>query len=386
MVKGHPTIAVEMAKTCGMLPLIGVQYYIDNFVTIIKETSEFYSADADNISDDGDVKMFFNAIIYGGGFTTWEKAQSDPTKVDEIKKLRNTTMRLDFITNLKINIVRFNNEVYKNNRGLIAKVTKESKTPYEKKVLLLKNGIMLPYRYRLEYDGLCIPPFRVEYDKDRLIEEINTHIYETTGLAISFKFKNYKPEMFILNLDIPFIEEVKPYVKLANDDNHAAVIILEELKDSLIYYERQLFYKKRTPLATADNTNNNIYIKLRTTTKEYLENPDHDVIEQIKESIYDHLFGDDCQTALSRAFAGHCEDKNFIEYCGNRNCGKDIQSDILKAAFGDNVNSFELGYFLYIYFLYNRMTPASSDPTPILKCWILDLQIVRLTISRDAQQ
>jgi len=63
MVKGHPTIAVEMAKTCGMTPLIGVQYYIDNFDTIVKETSDYYSADEDNILDDGDVKMLFNAII-----------------------------------------------------------------------------------------------------------------------------------------------------------------------------------------------------------------------------------------------------------------------------------------------------------------------------------
>ncbi|KAJ1640284.1 hypothetical protein T492DRAFT_1135374 [Pavlovales sp. CCMP2436] len=105
MVKGHSTIAVEMAKTCGMTPLIGVQYYIDNFDTIVKETSEYYSADEDNILDDGDVKMLFNAIIYGGGFTTWEKALSDPTKVEKTKKLRNTTMRLDFITNFKNDII-----------------------------------------------------------------------------------------------------------------------------------------------------------------------------------------------------------------------------------------------------------------------------------------
>ncbi|KAJ1632472.1 hypothetical protein T492DRAFT_1114131 [Pavlovales sp. CCMP2436] len=174
MVKGHPTIAVEMAKTCGMTPLIGVQYYIDYFDTIVKETSEYYSADEDNILDDGDVKMLFNAIIYGGGFTTWKKALSDPKKVEKTKKLRNTTMRLDFITNFKNDIVRFNNEVYKKNKSLIAKVTKNSKTPYEKKgttasywfqiienhilhnvaVLLLKKGVMLPYRYRLEYDEM----------------------------------------------------------------------------------------------------------------------------------------------------------------------------------------------------------------------------------------
>ncbi|KAJ1622803.1 hypothetical protein T492DRAFT_1126351 [Pavlovales sp. CCMP2436] len=160
MVKGHPTIAVEMAKTCGMTPLIGVQYYIDKFDTIVKETSEYYSPEENNILDDGDVKLLFNAIIYG------------------------------------------------------AQVTKNSETPYEKKgstasywfqiienhilhivaVLLLKKGEMLPYRYRLEYDGLCIPPFKIEYDKDKLIEEINTHIYQMTGLAISFKFKNYKLE------------------------------------------------------------------------------------------------------------------------------------------------------------------------------------------------
>ncbi|KAJ1615576.1 hypothetical protein T492DRAFT_851500, partial [Pavlovales sp. CCMP2436] len=106
--------------------------------------------------------------------------------------------------------------------------------------------------------------------------------------------------------------------------------------------------------------------------KEYFDNPNHDGIKQIQEN---------CQTALnalSRAFAGHCEDKNFIEYCGNRNCGKGIQFDNLKSAFGGYVNSFELGYFLY-----NRMTPASSDPAPKLNYWILDLQFVRLAISQE---
>ncbi|KAJ1641061.1 hypothetical protein T492DRAFT_831536 [Pavlovales sp. CCMP2436] len=171
--------------------------------------------------------------------------------------------------------------------------------------------------------------------------------------------------------------KVKPFVKLANDDNHAAIIILEELKDSLIYYERQLFYKKNhiwlcdpekfekyllnyiltseiflppsiedgKPVKYSGWTTKAKNISAALNYKEYFDNPNYDVIKQIKESIYDNLYGEDCQTALnalSRAFAGHCEDKNFIEYCGNRNCGKGIQFDNLKSAFGGYVNSFEL--------------------------------------------
>jgi hypothetical protein len=226
MVKGHPTIAVEMARTCGMEPLEAVQYYLDNFDTIVKTVSQYYSADKENPLDEGDVKQLFNSIIYGGSVEGWKKDIVNAEKHENPKQIR-TVDDLDIVVNFKNDIVKFNDEVYKNNRNLTAKVTKynKDKNDYDKKGttasywfqiienellykvvdFLLNKGIITPQRYRLEFDGICIPPSKIEYDKKTLADEINNHVYETTGLKILFKFKDYKPE----NIYTKLIEERK---------------------------------------------------------------------------------------------------------------------------------------------------------------------------------
>lgn len=259
-------------------------------------------------------------------------------------------------------------------------------------------------------------------------------------------------------------------VKIITDDNHGATLLLEKLKDSLLYNDKQLFYKKGhlwindpdeinnyllnyilmsglykasnkdgeavpysqnikcadnllkalyIKIKTAEKINVDVYTKLHTTSKgrlcfldgvldfklgkfftwdtidfeyytcvmikrnykDYFENPNLEVVKKIKSDIYDNLYGDNCCMALnaiSRAMAGHCEDKNFMEYVGNRNCGKGILFDNLTSAFGDYVSSFELDYFLY-----NRQTPGRSEPSPKLNYWYIDLQFVRLAISQE---
>lgn len=268
-----------------------------------------------------------------------------------------------------------------------------------------------------------------------------------------------------------WVPKTKPVYKLITDDNDASIVILEELKNRLICYKRQLFFKVGhiwindpeqisnylldyiltvglymrsqkedgdpipysqfttkaknilvallVKVSTQKDMNVDVYMKFHTTTKgrlcfrdgvldfrqkqfytwdkvdfeyyscvmidrnfnDYFNNPNFETISTIKSKIYDNLYGDDCSTALnalSRAFAGHCEDKNYMEYCGNRNCGKGIQYDNLKSALGDYVSSFELSYFLY-----NRMSPSSSEIAPRLNYWIIDLQFVRLAISQE---
>jgi uncharacterized protein YfkK (UPF0435 family) len=223
MVKGHPTIAVEMARVCDMEPLHGVEWYINNFDKAVKAVSEFYSGDKNNPLDEGDVKRLFNSIIYGGGVAGWKKDLADASKHDSPKMVRDTIDTIDVVENFKNDIVRFNAEIYKKNTALVRKVNADKKgdrTEYDKKgttasywfqivenhILyivvdyLLMKGIMKPKCYRLEFDGICIPPFKIDYDKDKLTEEINNHVYEMTGLNILFKFKNYKPENVLIDL------------------------------------------------------------------------------------------------------------------------------------------------------------------------------------------
>jgi len=236
MVKGHPSIAVEIARVCEMEPLGAVQYYLDNFDRIVKTVSKHYSADVENPLDEADVKRLFNSIIYGGGIDGWKETIGDPKETENPKKVNWKVRDLDFVVNFKNEIVRFNNEIYKNNRNLVAKVTKFNKdaTDYDKKgttasywfqiiendILykvadyLLTKGIIVPKCYRLEFDGLCIPPSKVDYDKETLTNEINDYIFETTGLRIKFKFKDYKTENIYYDLieernvmEVPEIED-----------------------------------------------------------------------------------------------------------------------------------------------------------------------------------
>ena len=112
---------------------------------------------------------------------------------------------------------------------------------------------------------------------------------------------------------------------------------------------------------------------------EYFANPDRKVIDKIKADIFDNLFGKDMIKALnflSRAIAGHFEDKNWATYLGNRDCGKGVLYDALKYAFGDYVQTFELD---------NAMCQRNTNTqeTSRMLYWLIDLQFVRLGISQE---
>lgn len=112
---------------------------------------------------------------------------------------------------------------------------------------------------------------------------------------------------------------------------------------------------------------------------EYFANPDTAVVNTIKESIYDTLYGNKVETALnflSRAVAGHCEDKNWATYVGNRNCGKGVQYDNLTQALGSYVSSFELGHLLY-------ERASNTEEVSRKLYWLIALEFARLAISQE---
>jgi hypothetical protein len=115
---------------------------------------------------------------------------------------------------------------------------------------------------------------------------------------------------------------------------------------------------------------------------DYFYNPDRSTIDLVKQSIFDNMYGDKTNKALhflSRGIAGHYEDKNWVEYIGNRNCGKGVQYDILSNAFENYVSTFELGNMLY-----NRNTAGSENVDCSKKLyWLMDLEFVRLAISQE---
>jgi hypothetical protein len=118
---------------------------------------------------------------------------------------------------------------------------------------------------------------------------------------------------------------------------------------------------------------------------EYFNDPDMQIVEKVKSDVFETLYGDKIDTALqflSRAAAGHCEDKNWSFYLGNRNCGKGVMFEILKSALGDYMSSFELGHLMY-----RRKTEGMDaiDATKRLY-WLLDYEFKRIALSQEVPE
>lgn len=77
----------------------------------------------------------------------------------------------------------------------------------------------------------------------------------------------------------------------------------------------------------------------------YASERDEETITLIRDNIIKPLFGENWERVLtywSRAMFGHLEDKSWLLYTGNRNCGKGVINDLNETAFGAyhaNINS-----------------------------------------------
>ncbi|MCX6210232.1 MAG: hypothetical protein NTZ59_12240, partial [Bacteroidetes bacterium] len=82
---------------------------------------------------------------------------------------------------------------------------------------------------------------------------------------------------------------------------------------------------------------------------DYLLNPNFELMEEIKKTIFEPLFGQKCELALnfiSRALMGHTEDKNWATFVGNRDSGKGMSYELMKTACEKYVGSFKLDNIL----------------------------------------
>jgi hypothetical protein len=144
--------------------------------------------------------------------------------------------------------------------------------------------------------------------------------------------------------------------------------------DGVLDFQTKLFY-------TWKNINFDYYstVQINRNYQEYFENPHEIEIEKVKKQIYDIAFGEKVDTALhflSRALSGHCEDKNFSVYIGNRDCGKGVIYDSLKHAFENYVKPFELSMIQY-------QRETNQDETSRKLYWLLDLEFARLAVSQE---
>ena len=108
-----------------------------------------------------------------------------------------------------------------------------------------------------------------------------------------------------------------------------------------------------------------------------------DVIHEIKEKVFMPLFNKKVILALqffARAFAGHCEDKNFATYIGNRDCGKGILF-LLFLAFGDYLRAFTLDNILC-----SRISNKNEPKKSVELFWLLEFEFCRLVFSQETPE
>jgi len=121
-------------------------------------------------------------------------------------------------------------------------------------------------------------------------------------------------------------------------------------------------------------------VQIQRNFKPCLETPNTILKETIMKNILNPLFGDKTNLFLqlfSRAITGNYEDKNWLSFVGNRNCGKGVLYALSKGAFGDYVSTFGIDNIL--------CGRESMKPiTPKDMYWLLDLEFVRFAMPQEA--
>ena len=114
---------------------------------------------------------------------------------------------------------------------------------------------------------------------------------------------------------------------------------------------------------------------------EYFENPDTETVATVKKTIFDNLFGVDCEKALrffARGVAGEFEDKAWSLYMGNRNCGKGCVDILAGTAIGEYKANVEAQNFL---------CPANrtlkQDTPERQMAFAMDFALARLVFSQE---
>ena len=176
-------------------------------------------------------------------------------------------------------------------------------------------------------------------------------------------------------------------VNVENDDSKLYDKFHKSTRGKICFNDGVLDFKLRTFSVWGHVKREDVCstMKIDKNFKDYFEHPDHAIIKEIKESVLKPLFGDKIDMALhflSRALAGHHEDKRWATYLGNRNCGKGLLYEILQSAFQGYVSTFELGNLIY-----SRKSAGMENLDCSKKLyWLIDLEFVRLAVSQEVPE
>lgn len=222
MVKGHPTIILELAKQVG-ISLPHIQAYVSDPQKQFRLMEKHYGP----IGKDT-CKYLYNQTIYGGSHNGWVKSITEPSEAWAKKAspenrspiVLKTTEPRQFEVGFKKECVWVAQQLWNANPSLREQLAKkhkswDSKTLYEKQNCLTSyalqavenHSLYSAYEYlesndyfaktessvpivSLEKDGLCFPPSKV-FDSASLVDELNAHTLQDTGLAVTWAIKPY---------------------------------------------------------------------------------------------------------------------------------------------------------------------------------------------------
>lgn len=171
-------------------------------------------------------------------------------------------------------------------------------------------------------------------------------------------------------------------VKHDNVDDNLLYKFYTSMKHCLCFKDGILNMKTKNFMLWKDVPPNTYYpiIQIKRNFATHTRNEQN--INFIKENILMPMFGeyyDDAIHFLSRAIAGHYEDKRWGTYTGNRNCGKGVFYDLAGNAIGDYLQPFELNNLLC-----TRQTNSLENVDASKKLyWVIPFQFARLAMSQE---
>ncbi len=207
-----------------------------------------------------------------------------------------------------------------------------------------------------------------------------------SGIYYGIDDKTGKPISYAQNVSksLKIRDALYAKIRTQNNDDELYIKFHETTKGKLCFNDGVLDLKTKQFHKWETIPKNTIFstMKINYDYFEYHKNPNKKIIEDIKTKLFEPMFADKMDLALkflARAMGGHCEDKRFGTYLGNRNCGKGVLYDILKFSFQDYVRTFELGNLLYC-----RKTAGLETLDCSKKLyWLIDLEFTRLAISQE---
>jgi hypothetical protein len=211
-------------------------------------------------------------------------------------------------------------------------------------------------------------------------ETMNSNIYT----EMHEKTYTYSPYVQNISKARHVVDALLLKVTNENNDRNLYHNFHMSTKGKICFNDGVLDFKAKTFTLWDDVDHNEIFstLKIERNFKDYFDNPNRAIIEELKENVLKPLYGKKIDTALhflSRALAGHHEDKRWATYLGNRSCGKSLEYDILSRAFEQYVTTFELGNMLYC----RKTTGLENVDCSKRLYWLMDLEFVRLAVSQE---